>query len=258
MTESSQPVTRSFVLIIIPAIDLKNGKCVRLLQGDFSRSTTYSDHPVDIAVQWQKKGAERIHIVDLDGSRTGSPQNTDVIREIVQNVDIPVEVGGGIRSLQTAELYLGTGARWVILGTAALKDRSFVMKACEVFKEAIILGIDAKDGEIMVEGWIEGSGQSAYDIAKSYEHSGVDAIVYTDISRDGMETGVNISATKKMAETVKIPIIASGGVAGIKDIEELVTVANTGIIGVIVGKALYTGALKIEDALYHVGTRGDQ
>jgi len=241
-------------VIVIPAIDLNDGKCVRLLQGDFSRATVYSDDPVQMATTWQEKGAERIHIVDLDGSRSGSPRNRNVIKDMVGALDIPVQIGGGIRSMETVDAYLEMGVTWVILGTAALKDSVFVADACKTHGGAIILGIDAKDGEIMVEGWTEGTGRSAIDIAKSYEGLGIHAIVYTDIKRDGMETGVNIEATKIMAEAVNIPVIASGGVATLRDIEDLLKVERSGIMGVITGKALYAGALKLEEAI-HVAAR---
>ncbi len=236
-------------MIVIPAIDLKDGKCVRLLQGDFSLATVYSDHPVELAKSWQKRGAERIHVVDLDGSKSGSPQNEEVIRNLVREIDIPVQVGGGIRNMKTIKAYLGMGVKWVILGTAALKDRKFVMEACASYGESIILGIDAKEGEILVEGWTEETGRSVVEIAKSYEGLGVNAIVYTDIKRDGMEVGVNIENTKNLAESVDISVIASGGVSGLKDIEELLRVESFGVIGVIAGKALYSGALRLEDAI---------
>jgi phosphoribosylformimino-5-aminoimidazole carboxamide ribotide isomerase len=236
-------------LIIIPAIDLKDGKCVRLLQGDFSRETIYSDHPGEVAKAWQEKGAERIHIVDLDGSRSGVPQNGEVIQEIIRRINVPIQVGGGIREMKTIKHYLAMGVSRVIVGTAALKDREFVMEACSAYPGQIILGIDASDGTIKVEGWTEETGQSAIEVAKSYEGSGIDAIVYTDIKRDGMEIGVNIEATKNIAESVDIPVIASGGVSGLEDIEELMKIERYGVIGVITGKALYTGALQLEDAL---------
>jgi len=244
-------------VIVIPAIDLNDGKCVRLLQGDFSRATVYSDDPVQTARMWQERGAERLHVVDLDGSRFGSPRNRNVIKDMVSALDIPVQVGGGIRSMETVDAYLDMGAEWVILGTAALKDGAFVADACNTHGGSIILGIDAKDGEIMVEGWTEGTGQSAIDIAKMYEGLGVHAIVYTDIKRDGMQTGVNIKATRIMAESLNIPVIASGGVAALRDIEELLKVESYGIMGVITGRALYTGALKLEDAIRVAGRSGN-
>jgi phosphoribosylformimino-5-aminoimidazole carboxamide ribotide isomerase len=236
-------------LIIIPAIDIRAGKCVRLLQGDFQRETVYSGDPVDVARRWAEKGAERIHIVDLDGSREGRPVNADVIRRILSAVDVPVELGGGIRDIDTVGTYLGMGVRWVILGTAALKSRNFVVEACRRHPGRVILGVDAKDGKVAVEGWTEATGADALDVARHYEGIGLAALVYTDISRDGMETGVNVPATERLARSVGIPVIASGGVAGIGDIDRLLAVAGSGILGVITGKALYTGALDLEEAI---------
>lgn len=245
-------------MIIIPAIDLKDGKCVRLLQGDFRHSTVYSDNPVEMAINWQEKGAERIHIVDLDGSRTGRPQNRNIIEKIIRKTNVPVQVGGGIRDRDTVAEYLAMGVSRVILGTIALKNRNFVLDMCNEFKGKIILGIDARDNKIAVEGWLEETVESPLEIAKSYEGCALDSIVFTDISRDGMETGTNIESTKKLAESVDIPVIASGGVSGIEDIEKLMAVADCGIIGVIVGKALYSGSIKLEDAIERVsaGSKG--
>ncbi len=236
-------------MIIIPAIDIRGGKCVRLLQGDFQRETVYGADPVEVALRWASKGAERIHIVDLDGSREGRPVNDAAIRQILASVGIPIELGGGIRDIGTVDYYVGLGVRWVILGTAALKNRDFVVEACRRFPGRIILGIDAKDGKVAVEGWTEATGADALEVAKRYEGIGLAAIVYTDISRDGMETGVNVPATERLARSVAIPVIASGGVAGIGDIERLLAVAASGILGVITGKALYTGALDLGEAI---------
>lgn len=236
-------------MIIIPAIDLKDGKCVRLLQGDFSRATVYSDNPVEVAGMWQEKGAERIHVVDLDGSLAGSPRNRAVIGEIVRGVDVPVQVGGGIRDMKPLEDYFGMGVSRIILGTVALKDRKFVLDACKTFMGRIILGIDASDGKVAVEAWTEETTESVLDVAKSYEGCGLDAIVYTDIKRDGMEVGVNIEATENLARHVDVPVIASGGVSSIKDIERLLEIEKSGVVGVIIGKALYNGALRLEDAI---------
>jgi len=236
-------------LIIIPAIDIRGGRCVRLLQGDFQRETVYSGDPVEVARRWAEKGAERIHIVDLDGSREGRPVNADVIGRILSAVDVPVELGGGIRDIATVDNYLGLGVRWVILGPAALKARGLVVEACRRNPGRVILGIDAKGGKVAVEGWTEATGTDVLEVAKRYEGLGLAALVYTDISRDGMETGVNVTATERLARAVGIPVIASGGVAGLEDIDRLLAVADSGIVGVITGKALYTGALDLGEAI---------
>jgi len=236
-------------LVIIPAIDLKGGKCVRLLQGDFERVTVYSDHPVEMAHLWREKGAERLHPVDLDGSVAGIPQNAEIISQIVKEVRLPVEIGGGIRDLPTIKRYLDMGVQWVILGTAALKDRSFVYEACDLFPGHVILGIDASNGRVAVEGWTEQSAVTALELAKSYEKRGIAAVIYTDISRDGMQTGVNVESTKSLAEEIDIPVIASGGVATLEDIKKLLPLEKAGITGVILGKALYSGAIALEEAI---------
>lgn len=236
-------------MIVIPAIDIRDGKCVRLLQGDFDRTTVYSDDPVYMARKWQEKGAERIHVVDLDGSRTGRPQNRDVIKRIAREIDVPLQVGGGIRDIETVSDYIEMGVGYIIVGTVALKDRAFVIEACKRFNDSLILGIDARDGKVAVEGWTESTNLTPLEIARSYEGCGLAAIVYTDIRRDGMETGINIESTKELAESVNIPIIASGGVAGIDDIGKLIEVEASGIMGVITGKALYEGTLNLEEAV---------
>jgi phosphoribosylformimino-5-aminoimidazole carboxamide ribotide isomerase len=236
-------------VIIIPAIDLKDGRCVRLAQGDFRRVTIYSDDPVKIAKTWQDSGAERIHVVDLDGSLAGSPQNKNVIQSIVEEVKVPIQVGGGIREIKTIEAYIKMGVQWVILGTMALRDKQFVRQACDIFKGNIILGIDANDGKVAVTGWTEQTLESAIDVAKRYEGYGLAAIVYTDIKRDGMETGVNTEATKSIAEAVDIPVIASGGVSDIHDIKRLRDIEKFGVTGVIIGKALYSGAISLKEAV---------
>jgi phosphoribosylformimino-5-aminoimidazole carboxamide ribotide isomerase len=236
-------------VIIIPAIDLKNGQCVRLVQGDFERITIYSKNPAEIAKRWQQQGAERIHVVDLDGSLAGVPRNKEAIRDIVNSVEVPIQVGGGIRDMQTIEAYLDIGIGWVILGTKALTDRKFLEDACRAFSGKIILGLDAKDGKAAVQGWTEQTSMSALETAKSYEGYGLAAVVYTDIKRDGMEGGVNLEATKALAEAVKIPVIASGGVSSMSDIEQVIEAESSGIMGVIVGKALYTGAVSLRDAV---------
>ena len=245
-------------MIIIPAIDIRGGRCVRLLQGDFRRETVYSGDPVEVARRWAAKGAERIHVVDLDGSREGRPVNDAVIGRILSAVDVPIEVGGGIRELGTVDLYLGMGVRWVILGTAALKNRDFVVEACRRHPGRVILGIDAREGKVAVEGWTEATGADALEVARQYEGLGLAALVYTDIGRDGMESGVNVPATERLARRIGIPVIASGGVAGIGDIDRLLAAACPGILGVITGKALYTGALDLEEAIARTKKEGEK
>lgn len=236
-------------MIIIPAIDIKDGKCVRLAQGDFERVTVYADNPVDMALLWEQKGAELIHIVDLDGSVAGLPCNAGIVLEIVKKINVPIQVGGGIRNIQTIDNYLNNGVGSVILGTAALQDEAFVRTAGKAYAGKIILGIDALDGKVAICGWTQKTQETAIELARRYENCGMKAIVYTDIKRDGMETGVNIEATKALAEAVKIPVIASGGVATIADVEKLVKVEDSGICGVIIGRALYTGAISLEEAI---------
>jgi phosphoribosylformimino-5-aminoimidazole carboxamide ribotide isomerase len=237
------------IMIIIPAIDLKDGKCVRLKQGDFNRLTVYSEFPADVAREWESGGAERIHIVDLDGSLAGAPRNLSAIRQIVRSVSVPVQIGGGIRNTETIETLLGIGVGRVILGTAALKQSGFAIDACRRFEGRIIIGIDAKGGNVAVEGWTEDSETSAVELARQYEPYRPDAVVYTDIRRDGMETGVNLESTRELAEAITVPVIASGGVSGIRDILELKKIEASGITGVIIGKALYSGALTLAEAI---------
>jgi phosphoribosylformimino-5-aminoimidazole carboxamide ribotide isomerase len=242
-------------VIVIPAIDLKDGKCVRLAQGDFKRATVYGDHPADVARIWQRQGAERIHVVDLDGSLAGSPRNRTAVEDILREVDIPVELGGGIRDMATIEAYIRLGVRWVILGTAAIRNEALAREACQTFPDGIILGIDAAGGLVAVQGWTEKTAVSAAELARRYEQYRIAAIVYTDISRDGMETGVNIEATGALAQAVGVPVIASGGVSGLQDIEQLLTIERHGVMGVIVGRSLYTGALSLEEAIRVVNSK---
>jgi phosphoribosylformimino-5-aminoimidazole carboxamide ribotide isomerase len=236
-------------LVIIPAIDIKDGKCVRLAQGDFERVTTYADNPLDMALTWVQQGAELIHIVDLDGSVAGLPRNANIILEIAKKINIPIQVGGGIRDMETIEFYLSNGVSSVILGTTALKDEKIIQDACETFPGKIILGIDALDGKVAIRGWTQKTEQNAVDLARRYENDSIKAIIYTDIKRDGMGTGVNIEATKELAKAVSIPVIASGGVATIADIEKLLAIDDCEIYGVIIGRALYTGAISLEEAI---------
>jgi phosphoribosylformimino-5-aminoimidazole carboxamide ribotide isomerase len=236
-------------MLVIPAIDLKDGRCVRLVQGDFGRTTVYGDDPAGMASLWKARGAERLHVVDLDGSRAGVPRHATVIRAIVTATGLPVQVGGGIREMQTVEAYLGMGVRWVILGTAALRDPGFVRKACREFPDRVILGIDAIGGRVAVQGWTERRTETATELARQFLEDGPAALVYTDIARDGMETGVNIESTRELAESAGIPVIASGGVSGVADIERLMSIEGKGVFAVITGKALYTGALSLEEAI---------
>jgi phosphoribosylformimino-5-aminoimidazole carboxamide ribotide isomerase len=202
-----------------------------------------------MALNWVQKGAELIHIVDLDGSVAGLPRNTNIILEIAKKIDIPIQVGGGIRDMETIEYYLSNGVSSVILGTTALQNEEIVRDACETFPEKIILGIDALDGKVAIHGWTQKTEQNAFDLARRYEDLNIKAIVYTDIKRDGMGTGVNIEATKALAMAVSIPVIASGGMATIDDIEELLAIRDCEIYGVIIGRALYTGSIFLEEAI---------
>lgn len=236
-------------MIIIPAIDIKSGQCVRLAQGDFKRVTVFADNPVDMALSWKQKGAELIHVVDLDGSVAGLPRNAEIIIDIVKQVNVPVQVGGGIRNMETIDYYLENNVAAVILGTAALQDGELVRAAGKKHCGKIILGIDALDGMVAIQGWTQKTRQSAVELAARYENCGIRAIVYTDIKRDGMETGVNIEATKELAMAVRIPVIASGGMATIADVEKLLSVKGCDFSGVIIGRALYTGAISLTEAI---------
>ncbi|HOW57135.1 MAG TPA: 1-(5-phosphoribosyl)-5-[(5-phosphoribosylamino)methylideneamino]imidazole-4-carboxamide isomerase [Smithellaceae bacterium] len=236
-------------MVIIPAIDIKEGKCVRLAQGDFNRVTVYGDDPVRMAKLWAASGAELIHIVDLDGSVAGLPRNAAIVLDIAKKVKVPVQIGGGIRNMETIAYYLNNGIASVIMGTAALQDEKFVKTAGKAYAGRIILGIDALDGQVAIRGWTQKTSETAIELACRYSGCGIKAIVYTDIKRDGMETGVNIEATQALATAVDIPVIASGGVAGIGDIDKLLAVENTIIYGVIIGRALYNGAISLSEAI---------
>jgi len=236
-------------VIVIPAIDLKDGLCVRLAQGDFQQVTVYSRDPVKVARKWHEKGARRLHVVDLDGSLAGSPRNRQVIEEMARQVAIPMELGGGIRDMATVDHYLEAGLGWVVLGTAAIRDEAFVKLACRTHPGRIILGIDARDASVAVNGWTQETSLTAVDVARRYEDYGPAAVIYTDINRDGMQTGVNIEATKELATAIHIPVIASGGVSSMEDIEQVKRIEEYGVIGVIVGRAFYTGALSFEETM---------
>jgi len=236
-------------LIVIPAVDLKDGRCVRLSQGRMDQETVYSEDPVQIAKHWEAKGAERIHLVDLNGAVAGKPFHQSLIKEIVRSIQIPVEVGGGIRDFDTIENYLSSGVRWVILGTAAINNRPLIEKACHRFPERVILGIDAKGGRVAIQGWNEVVSLEAIDLAKQVEGMGLSAIIFTDIEKDGMSTGLNFESTRSLTRSTSIPVIASGGVSRIEDIEHLLALEPDGVIGVVVGRALYTGSLDLEEAI---------
>jgi phosphoribosylformimino-5-aminoimidazole carboxamide ribotide isomerase len=231
-------------MLVIPAIDLKDGKCVRLRQGRMDDDTVFSDDPVAVAGRWVKAGARRLHIVDLNGAFAGKPVNREVIEAIVKAYpDLPVQVGGGIRDEDTIQAYLDSGVRWVILGTKAVNVPHFVSDVCAEFPSHIIVGLDAKNGKVAIDGWSKMSGHDVVDLAKKFQDDGVDAIVYTDIGRDGMLTGVNVEATKRLAESISIPVIASGGITNLDDIRKLCAVADSGIVGAITGRAIYEGTL---------------
>lgn len=236
-------------MIVIPAIDLKEGKCVRLEQGLMERDTVYSDNPAQQALAWEAKGAELLHIVDLDGAFAGEPKNRTAIEAIVGALKIPTQLGGGIRDLATIEAYLGMGVGRVIIGTAAQRNPDLVREACERFPGRIVVGIDAKNGMVAVQGWAEVTDVTAVELARKFEGFGVSAIVYTDISRDGMMQGPNIEATRILAESISIPVIASGGVSSLKDIEDLMAIEESGIAGAITGKAIYSGAMELSEAI---------
>jgi len=236
-------------VIILPAIDLKEGKCVRLEQGLMEKDTVYSDDPGAQARAWQEQGGEYLHIVDLDGAFAGVPKNEAAIRAIVAAIDIPCELGGGIRDLTTIEAYLALGVDRVILGTIAQQNPALVAEACKLFPGKIVVGIDAKDGLVAVRGWADVTATRATDLAKQMEGFGVAAIIYTDIARDGMMQGPNIAATKSLAEAIRIPVIASGGISSLDDIRNLRAIEASGVVGAITGKAIYSGALDLREAV---------
>lgn len=236
-------------MLVIPAIDIKNGKCVRLLQGRREDETVFSDNPVAMAQHWQEEGAELLHLVDLDGAFEGMPKNLSVIKEIVESIDIPAELGGGIRNLEIIEKILEIGVYRVILGTLALKNPDFVGTVCEKYVERIAVGIDAKDGMVATHGWLEVSKKPAVEFAVEMQKQGVKTIIYTDIKRDGMLKGPNIEATKKIAQAVNIDVIASGGISSIDDILAVKSLEPFGVTGVISGKALYTNKLELRKAI---------
>ncbi len=238
-------------MLIIPAIDLKDGHCVRLQQGRMDSAKVFSEDPVAMARHWAGEGARRLHIVDLNGAVAGRPKNEKVIREIIKAVGdkTPIQIGGGIRDLDTIESYLDAGVTYVVIGTAAVKNPGFLSDACYAFPGHIIAGLDAKDGKVAVEGWSKMTGHDVIDLAKKFEDYGLEALVYTDIGRDGMMTGVNIEATLRLALAIRTPIIASGGLHSVQDVQAICAkLAPEGVIGAIAGRALYEGAIEFKKA----------
>lgn len=236
-------------MIVIPAVDIKDGKCVRLLQGRMDAETVFGDDPVAMACKWDAVGAEIIHIIDLDGAFMKQPRNLETIRNIIASVDARIQIGGGIRTMDTIGMYLESGAERVIIGTEAIRNPGLVDDACRAFPGNIVVGIDARKGMVAIEGWTEDTSTRAVDLARRFEDSGVAAINFTDIHRDGMQTGPNIEETRKLAESISIPVVASGGVARLEDIENLMPLEPSGVSGVITGKALYSGSLDLKAAI---------
>ncbi|MGY8843959.1 MAG: 1-(5-phosphoribosyl)-5-[(5-phosphoribosylamino)methylideneamino]imidazole-4-carboxamide isomerase [Gammaproteobacteria bacterium] len=236
-------------MILIPAIDLKGGKCVRLVQGDMTKDTVYSDDPLAMAARWVDEGAKRLHVVDLDGAFGGAPANRQVIHEIASSFpEVEIQVGGGIRDEDTIQSYLDAGVSYVIIGTKAVTAPHFVSDVCIEFPNHIIVGLDVRDGKVAIDGWSKLSRHNALDLALQFENDGVEAIIYTDIGRDGMMMGLNIESTAALARALKIPVIASGGVTNLEDIRALAEVEDDGVSGAITGKAIYEGALDFAEA----------
>lgn len=236
-------------MILFTAMDLQGGQCVRLVQGRFEDSTVYGDDPVAMAKKWESEGAEWLHIVDLDGAKAGGPRQWDIAIEVARAVDIPVQLGGGPRTLEQIQGALDGGIARIILGSIAVRQPDLAKAAFERFGERVVLGLDAKEGRVAVQGWLEVADAGLYDLAQAMESAGARRIIYTDISRDGMLTGVNLEATQKLAETVSIPVIASGGVSSLNDLRTLKALPGRGVEGVIIGKALYSGAFTLREAL---------
>jgi len=234
---------------VIPAVDIKNGKCVRLFQGKMDSETVFSDDPAAMAKRWADEGAEIIHVVDLDGAIEKSPQNLESIKKIINSVDAHIQVGGGIRNQSTIRMFLEIGVKRVVIGTEAIRNPKLVKDACKEFPGQIVVGIDAINGMAAIEGWTKTTQIKAVDLAIQFEDSGVVAINFTDIHRDGMETGPNIEETRRLAEAVNIPVVASGGISSIEDILNLIPLESVGVVGVITGRALYSGSLNLREAI---------
>ena len=236
-------------MLVIPAIDLKEGRCVRLLQGREDREIVFSHSPSAVAKRWEEAGAELIHVVDLDGAFKGKPVNREAIREIVDAVSVPIQLGGGIRSLASIEETFASGVNRVVLGTVAIQDPGLVENACKKFPGRILVTIDAKDGMVVVKGWVEESTVTASELAKRLKTVGVAAVVFTDIKRDGMMVGPNIQAAKELAQSVSIPVIISGGISSLNDIREIIPLKALGITGMIIGRAIYDGSIDLREAI---------
>jgi phosphoribosylformimino-5-aminoimidazole carboxamide ribotide isomerase len=235
--------------IVIPAVDIKGGKCVRLRQGRMQDETVFSQDPVAMAQRWVQAGARRLHIVDLDGAHAGEPVNAPIIEAIANHFpELPIQVGGGVRDKETIRTYLNAGVRYVILGTQAVAAPHFVSEACAEFRGHVIVGLDAKAGRVATDGWARVSGLEVVDFARRFQNDGVEAFVYTDISRDGMMAGVNVEATQRLARSVSVPVIASGGISSLQDIRRLCAAAEPGIVGAITGRAIYEGSLDLTEA----------
>jgi len=248
-------------MIIIPAIDIKDGHCVRLRQGDMASATVFSEDPVAVARHWLSQGAKRLHVVDLNGARAGKPKNEAMVRDIVKAVgdELPVQFGGGIRDMDTIERYLDHGVRYIVIGTAAVKNPGFLNDACTAFQGHIMVALDAKDGKVAVEGWSKLTGHDVIDLGRKFEDQGVEAIIYTDIGRDGMLSGINMEATRKLAGELRTtPIIASGGVNSLEDIREVCALESEGVVGVITGRAIYQGTLDFKAALGIAGRQEEE
>ncbi len=236
-------------MIIIPAVDIKGGKCVRLLQGRMDAETVFADDPAAMARKWEAAGASLIHIVDLDGAVEKRPRNLKSIQNIVEKVKVPIQIGGGIRNPDTVKMYLEMGVQRVVIGTEAIRNPALIQGLCKQYPEQIVVAIDARNGRVAIEGWTETTGVDAVTLAMQFENAGVAALNFTDIHRDGMQTGPNIVETRRLAEAVHIPVVASGGVSSLEDIKNLIPLESAGVTGVIVGKALYSGSLDLETAL---------
>ena len=231
-------------MLLIPAIDIKDGKCVRLRQGDMNDTTIFADDPVAAARRWVEAGAQRLHIVDLDGAVAGEPVNADLVHRIVEEYpELPIQIGGGVRDEDTVEAYLNAGVQYVILGTKAVNEPHFVSDLCVEFPRHIIVGLDAKEGKLAVEGWSKLSKHDLVDLAQHFENDGVEAILYTDISRDGMLSGINLEATRELAESIRIPVIAAGGLTSLDDLKAVCEIGDSGVVGVVAGRAIYEGTL---------------